>query len=169
MTRDTGCNLIVLGEVTGVHGVHGQLKIRSFTDPKEQLFDYLPWRLDGELGSFEVREAVREPGKGLIAAIPGVEDREMAGRFVGAQIKVDRGQLPDNDEGKYYWVDLEGLPVTCVDGRELGKVNHLLETGAHDVLVVTGDRERLIPFVLGKTVVSVDLETGIQVDWDPDF
>jgi 16S rRNA processing protein RimM len=60
--------------------------------------------------------------------------------------------------------------VVTLQGESLGTVDHLLETGANDVLVVTGERERLIPFVLGQVVDDVDLERGeIRVDWDRDF
>jgi 16S rRNA processing protein RimM len=49
-------------------------------------------------------------------------------------------------------------------------VDHLLETGANDVLVVRGERERLIPWIMERTIRRVDPEQGrIVVDWDPDF
>jgi 16S rRNA processing protein RimM len=52
----------------------------------------------------------------------------------------------------------------------LGRVTGLMETGANDVLVVQGDRERLVPFVLEQYVRRVDLDAGlIEVDWDPEF
>ncbi len=60
--------------------------------------------------------------------------------------------------------------MVTLAGEPLGTVDHLIETGANDVLVVDGERERLIPFVMGKVIVQVDLEQGeIQVDWDKDF
>ena len=81
-----------------------------------------------------------------------------------------RKQLPAAQPGEYYWSDLQGLEVVTLQGESLGTVDHLLETGANDVLVVTGERERLIPFVLGQVVDDVDLERGeIRVDWDRDF
>src|SRR5262249_1882882 len=113
----------------------------------------------------------REHGKGLIAALPQVEDRDAAMALVGAEIWVRRSALPRAKRGEYYWVDLEGLDVVCADGVGLGKVSHLFSTGANDVLVVRdGERERLIPFVLGQFVQDVDLDSArITVDWDPDF
>ena len=81
-----------------------------------------------------------------------------------------REQLPETGAGQYYWTDLVGLRVRLEDGRELGTVERLLATGANDVLVVKGERERLVPFVTGQYVKQVDLESGvIVVDWDPDF
>ncbi|MBP0661591.1 16S rRNA processing protein RimM, partial [Mycobacterium tuberculosis] len=70
----------------------------------------------------------------------------------------------------YYWVDLEGLQVRTVDGVELGRVSHLFSTGSNDVVVVQGDRERMIPFVQPDFVKSVDFEANLViVDWDPEF
>lgn len=96
---------------------------------------------------------------------------EMKPCFIpGDEIAIYRKQLGKLDEGEYYWHQLEGLKVVTTEGVELGKVHHLLETGANDVLVVRGDRERLVPLTVGHTVIEVDLSTGIiTVDWDPEF
>ena len=75
--------------------------------------------------------------------------------------------MPPTDDGEYYWRDLEGLEVVHRDGSVLGTVAYLMETGANDVLVTAGDKERLIPFVVGETILDVDLDKGvIRVDWE---
>ena len=89
---------------------------------------------------------------------------------MGYEIGIRPDQLPLTASGEYYWRDLQGMKVVTANGELLGTVDHLIETGANDVLVVDGDRERLIPFVLDKVVMSVDLDKAeIQVDWDKDF
>lgn len=89
---------------------------------------------------------------------------------MGCEIGIRPEQMPATGPGEYYWRDLEGLEVVNLQGERLGRVDHLLETGANDVLVVVGERERLIPFVSAQVVTEVDLETGlIRVDWDKDF
>ena len=89
---------------------------------------------------------------------------------MGCEIGIRRDQLPATVSGEYYWHDLLGLKVVTVTGELLGTVDQLIETGANDVLVVGGDRERLIPFVLDKVIVNVDLDKAeIRVDWDKDF
>lgn len=81
-----------------------------------------------------------------------------------------RDQLPALSAGEYYWTDLQGLRVLTVDGVELGTVDHLFATGANDVLVVKGERQRLIPFVKNQVVREIELEQGlVRVDWDADF
>ncbi len=77
--------------------------------------------------------------------------------------------MPESDEGTYYWADLEGLQVVRKDGTVLGTVAYLLETGANDVLVIEGEKERLIPFVADEVVLDVDVAGGvIRVDWEWD-
>jgi 16S rRNA processing protein RimM len=107
----------------------------------------------------------------MVAQLPGVDDRDQAAALIGTDIHVAREQLPPPAKGEYYWVDLEGLEVVTTDNVELGRVSHLFATGANDVVVVRdGTRERLIPFVQGSYVRSVDLSAGrMVVDWDPEF
>jgi 16S rRNA processing protein RimM len=99
-----------------------------------------------------------------------VDDRERAREWVGAEVVVERERLPATAANEFYWADLEGLEVRTETGEVLGKVDHLLATGAHDVLVLGGTRERLIPFVVGPVVKQVDLAAQvIVVDWSPDY
>ncbi|MBP6596574.1 MAG: ribosome maturation factor RimM [Arenimonas sp.] len=162
---------ILLGRVAGDFGVRGELKLLSWTDPRDAIFRYQPWILrigDAEREVSGVRG--RDTHKTVIASFPGVDSREQAEALKGAEIWVNRSQLPAPKPGEYYWVDLEGLAVQTVEGVALGTVSHLFDTGANPVLVVAGERERLIPFVSEQYVKSVDFEAGlVVVDWDPDF
>jgi 16S rRNA processing protein RimM len=101
--------------------------------------------------------------------LEGCDDRDAAARLRGREVAVPRSELPANAEGEYYWSELIGLNVVSRDGAALGRVTGLLETGANPVLVVGGDRERLIPFV-EAVVVKVDVAGGrLTVDWGTDF
>ena len=124
---------------------------------------------DGEWQQQQVAEGGRH-GKGVIARLVGCDDREHARLLMGCEIGIYRDQLPETRPGEYYWSDLHGLNVVTLDDDSLGVVDHLIETGANDVLVVKGERERLIPFVMGNIVRRVDLGGGeIQVNWDKEF
>jgi len=162
---------VLVGRVSGLYGVRGWVKVLSFTEPRENILKYAPWRVCQ--GDETVECAVAEGkvhGKGLIARSEGVADRDDAARYVGADIRVDRGQFGRESQGEYYWVDLAGMRVETVDGRSLGKVASLFATGANDVMVVEGERRRLVPFLIDDVVVRVDRETRtIVVDWDPEF
>ncbi|MBI3771317.1 MAG: ribosome maturation factor RimM [Gammaproteobacteria bacterium] len=162
---------VVVGKITGVFGVKGWLKVYSHTEPPENIFNYSPWMitLGGALRPIKVLEH-RVHGKGMVVHLDQYDDRDLSQKLVGAEISITREQLPPAAPGEYYWADLIGLNVVTQSGVTLGRVEQLLETGANDVLVVSGDRERLIPFVIDEFVKQIDLEQGvIRVDWDPEF
>ena len=162
---------VTLGRVSGVFGVKGWLKIQSFTEPRDNIAEFGVWtlRLRGADRSFDVEEARSHAG-GVVAKLRAVDDRDRAREWVGADIVVERERLPATAANEFYWADLQGLEVHTQSGEVLGTVDHLLATGAHDVLVLGGARERLIPFVMGQVVKHVDIAARvIVVDWSPDY
>jgi 16S rRNA processing protein RimM len=163
---------VLIGRIHGAFGVRGEVKLESFTDPRNAVFRYQPWTLrDAQGRERELAGARgRETAKGIVAQLPDVADRDAAEALRGTEVWVPRSALPPPKEGEYYWVDLEGLRVVNVEGIEFGTVSHLFSTGANDVLVVQGERERMLPFVQPDVIRSVDFESGtITVDWDADF
>lgn len=162
-------DLVPLGYVAGIFGIKGWVKIHSWTSPREAILEYQPWLLGDELVPLRITDG-RPQGKTVVVSLPGVVDRETAAEWVGREIRVYRDQLPKTQEKQYYWSDLVGLEVKNKDGADLGRITSMMETGAHDVMIVQGDRERIIPFVPDHYVISVDLEKdGLVVDWDPDY
>lgn len=164
---------VLVGRIVGLYGVQGWLKIESWTEPRTRIFDYQPWQIDTAPDAAREIKGVkgRPQGKGLVAHLPEVDDRDKAALLVGKDIHVARELLPPPGKDEYYWVDLEGLEVVTIEGVELGRVSHLFATGANDVVVVKdATRERLVPFIQGSYVRSVDLSAGrMVVDWDPEF
>jgi 16S rRNA processing protein RimM len=163
--------LVTLGRVSGVFGVKGWLKIESYTDPPANIGRYARWtlRLRGNERQAAVEDA-RAHGPKVVAKLAGFDDRDRAADWIGAEIVVERSELPPLDAGEFYWTDLEGLHVRTPDGISLGTVDHLMATGGNDVLVLRGTPERLVPFVLGDVIKRVDLEQGvIEADWPVDF
>lgn len=162
---------VTLGRVSGVLGVKGWLKVRSYTEPPSNLLTFRAWtlRLKGSDRPVELEEGSSRTG-GIVAKLRGVDDRDSARSAVGADIVVERERLPPLRTGEFYWADLEGCEVRTTTGVALGCVNGMLATGAHDVLVLPGRPERLIPFVAGTIVKHVDLaERLVVVDWSPDY
>jgi 16S rRNA processing protein RimM len=169
---DAGQRMITVGRLHGAFGVRGELKLESFTVPENANRRYQPRTQRDPQGRERLVE--RAPGragaKGLVATIPGIEGREAAEAMRGTEVLVPRSALPPPGPGEYYWVDLEGLRVRNVEGVDFGIVSHLFSTGANDVLVARGDRERLIPFVEPDYIRQVDFDAGVvTVDWDADF
>ena len=162
---------LILGRVNGLYGLRGWVKVFSDTDPREGIASYDPVYLGRGNSWREVRiEGGQIQGKGVVLKFEGVDDRDAAVLLKGSEIAVDRGQLQRLPEGEYYWVDLIGLEVVNLEGVKFGRVDRLFETGSNDVLVVRGERERLVPWIRGDVVKDVDLVSGrITVDWDPEF
>lgn len=184
MDADTA-GLVVVGRITTVFGVRGWVKIHSYTEPMENILGYQSWyiqRKDGQKSEWqpiEIEDAKRHQ-KGLIALIEGVSDREQARSYCQCDIAVPEQEMPELEQGDFYWHQLQGLKVYSSDaeGRELllGQVDHLMETGANDVVVVKAcegsidQRERLIPWLPEQVIKEVDIDGGvIRVDWDSEF
>jgi 16S rRNA processing protein RimM len=142
----------------------------SYTQPREAIIGYDRWLLK-KSGSWQATSvaAGKRHGKLVVVQLEGVEDRDQAAELVECDIAVARNDLPKAEDGSYYWADLEGLQVVHRDGTEIGRVAYLMETGANDVLVTEGKRERLIPFIAEKVILDVDFVKGvISVDWEWD-
>jgi 16S rRNA processing protein RimM len=169
MTVEHDSRRVLMGRVGGLYGVRGWVKVHSFTSPPENILRYSPWwvRIGTEWKTLAVAGG-RAHGKGIVAQLAGYADRDLARALVGADIAVERAQMAAPASDEYYWTDLIGAAVANRDGVEFGRVDHLLETGANDVLVVQGERgETLIPFVAGRYVLEVDLDRKrILVDWE---
>ena len=171
---------LVVGRITGCYGVKGWVKIHTYTDTPENFLAFGEWMVQRRGGPEPVEfDAGRPHGKGLVAHIAGVDDRTAAEAFRGLEVTVARESLPALEEGEFYWHQLQGLQVWCTEGEQralLGRVDYLIETGANDVLVVSGgktgadNKEHLVPWTPGLAVLEVDLGHGlIRVDWDADF
>jgi 16S rRNA processing protein RimM len=162
---------IIVGRINGLYGVHGWVKVFSYTSPITNILNYSPWQLcqQGQWQTLSICEK-KAHGKGIIARFESIHDRDEAARLLDVDIAIWQSQLSPAAEGEYYWTDLMGLTVINRDNVTLGQVEHLLETGVHDILVVKGERERLIPFVFEHIIFEVDLtQRVIRVDWDADF
>ncbi|GGO75085.1 ribosome maturation factor RimM [Bowmanella pacifica] len=169
---------LVVGKIGAPYGVKGWVKITSYTDQPEGIFDYAPWLLKSEGGLKELKvDQWREHNKGLIAKLAGVDDRDAVDRLKNLEIVISAEQLPELEEGDFYWRDLVGMQVVTEKGYNLGTVRELFETGSNDVLVVKanindafGQKERMIPYLIDQVVKKVDpAAKTITVDWEPDF
>lgn len=186
---------IVVGVITGAFGIKGWLKVKSYTQPQDNIVAYAPWRVvkpksgrgpqpktvTSAEGALVVCDDHSLRPQGLVVHIEGCDSRNDAELWVGGEIQVPVSQFSALTDAEYYWHQLMGLKVIAeFEGATspLGRVTGILETGANDVLVVKASgaddgidqRERLIPYVPEQYVISVDLDAGcIKVDWDPEF
>lgn len=169
--RQSPVDKLAVGKIIGTFGVKGWVKVFSDTSPRENILDYSPWHIEkgNDRKTVKVVDGRRQ-GQTLVVQLKNIIDRNQAELLAGYTINIKRQQLPEPKPDEYYWSDLVGLKVVTVDDEDLGIVDYMLETGANDVLLVQGERERLIPFLQDQTVLKIDLQAGlIQVDWDPEF
>lgn len=163
--------MVVMGKIVAAQGIRGWVKVQTFTEYLDSLLDYDTWHVgnEGNWRPLEVQEADVH-GKVLVAKLEGIADRTAAEKYKGQLVAVPRSELPEEEEGEYYWSDLIGLKVQNLAGDELGTVDTLLETGANDVLVVKGGNgELLIPFI-ESVIKQVSLkDKTIRVDWLADY
>ena len=167
---DTGgraAGRVILGRVTGPFGVRGWVKLISFTEPPEAILDWPVWRMEGDAGPREWRAVEgRRHGKGLVARLDGVADRDAALALGRREIWIERRELPALPTGQYYREDLVGFEVVNLQGRPLGRVQHFLDAPANPVMVVRGEQEHWLPLV-ASCLRRVDLaDRRLTVDWD---
>lgn len=168
---------VILGRIGAPFGVRGWVRVQSHTDPIENLLDFPIWQVErqGQWYSYHVHQS-QIGSNGLMVQLRDAsgqvtQDRDAAARLARCSVAVGRDELPDLPNGEFYWVDLLGLNVVTEAGVALGVVDSLMQTGANDVLIVkAAERERLIPYLLGQVVLTVDVAAGrLVVDWDPEF
>ena len=158
---------IEVGRLGAAHGVRGWLRVQSFTDPPQRLFEWKRWRLQSG-AEVNVLEA-RPQGNGWIAQLEGIEDRDAAGRLSGQLVLVDRGELPATTAREYYRADLVGFEARNLEGVLLGVVDYFIDTPGNAVMVIKGTREYLVPMV-SQYLRSVDQQAHrLIVDWPEDF
>jgi 16S rRNA processing protein RimM len=165
---------IVVGQLGGVHGVRGWLKLNSYTRPKENIFNYSPLLMhtDDVWQTIDIEE-YQQRGERLLVKLSGIDNPEDARKYTKCELAVSREHLPALKEGEYYWCDLIGLEVLNQDNKSLGKVDEIVETGANDVLVIVPsekDKARvLVPLIMDVYVKKVDLIANtLHVDWQLD-
>ena len=153
------------------HGVRGWLRVQSYTDPPQRLFEWKRWRLRPEHGAeceVNLLEA-RPQGNGWIARIEGIEEREAASRLTGQLVLVDREELGTATGREHFRADLVGFEVKNLDGVLLGVLDHFVDTPGNAVMVIKGAREHWVP-VTAQHLRSVDKDARrVTVDWPEDF
>lgn len=167
---------IVIGKIGAPYGVKGWVKITTYTDEIQGVFDYSPWLLGNDNKPYTV-DHWKTHGKGVVAKLVGVESRDDAESIKNLDISINAEMLPELADDDYYWRDLVGMQVITEGGYNLGTVKELFETGANDVMLVKakandafGQKERMLPFLREQVIKVVDMQAKtITVDWEPGF
>ncbi|MBU1169814.1 MAG: ribosome maturation factor RimM [Proteobacteria bacterium] len=158
MTED---DYILIGQIRGIHGLHGNMKVYSYTETLD-LYEKgltLLIREPSKPGEYHTIKEAKPYKKGVLLSIDGIEDISSAEKLIGSDIWIARDLLPETDDDEYYWFEIIGLSVYTVTGEALGVVKSIFPTGSNDVYVVESKgEERLIP-ALESVIISIDLDT----------
>lgn len=171
--------LVRLGHIKGAHGIRGEVVVTSYTEVPADIAAYGPLtaRLKGKPDRTVIVRSARETGKGIVARLEGVTDRNTAEALRGAELYVPREALPAAEDGEFYHEDLIGLIAVDRDGRPFGRVKDVANYGAGDLLEIeldpaANDGKRgseLVPFTHDH-VPDVRVAEGIVVvAWPLEF
>lgn len=160
--------MLPIGKVVGLHGIKGNVKIKSYAEsleifkPDTRLLLETPGE---KKNGYTVRWA-KSHSKGALLSLKEIDSRDQAEELVGSTMFIEKADLPEPEAGSYYWIDIIGLSVFTVDGEFLGQIDSILQTGSNDVYVVKnrelGPRyEMLIP-ALESVIQSIDLEAKMM-------
>lgn len=155
---------VSMGKIIGVHGLKGTLKFYSYAESlsvfKPDSFILIK-DLKGEKKTYAIKWA-KPHGKIVLLCLDGVVSCDGARVLVGYEVFMLKSELPELEEGAYYWFDIIGLDVFTIDQKHIGQVESIIPTGGNDVYVVKkGDAEILIPAV-ESMILSIDLKNKIM-------
>ena len=172
--------MVVLGRIVAPFGVHGWLRVHAFGDDPEawkkmpQLWLSVDAEAPADRWTAHKLSGLRRHGDGIVAKLAGIDNRDASEALGSCFIGAPRDALPVPEPDEYYWADLIGLDVVNEQGESLGSIDSLVETGAHQVLVVKDSGrdeliERLLPFI-AQVVKGVDVAGGrVVVAWQKDW
>lgn len=155
---------LTVGFIRRPHGVRGELIMDIHTDFPERLRAGVKVFL-GEAHQPAELASARRHGTSMLVAFRGLNSPEEAGRWRNTWVYVTAADRPPLPEGKLYQHQILGLRVVTDEGRELGKLVEVLETGANKVYVVkTADEKEILLPAIPDVILGIDLEQAeIQV------
>jgi 16S rRNA processing protein RimM len=165
---------IEVGRVIEAYGVKGGLKLQPFSNSADGLLRVKDWCFQSPAGALNaaVVDSAKWHGDVVTATIKDLTDRDQAQALKGWTVWVSQAALPATSAGEYYWRDLIGCQAIADDGRALGLITDLSDTGVHAVLHVDCGAQyepTLIPFV-NEYVGVVDLiAKTVQTQWQRDW
>lgn len=158
-------DIVTIGKIVGVHGIKGYVKIHC---EAESFSVFAPGHtviVRDSKGGSRVMEIVdaRPQGRKLLLLLKGISDRNTAETLPGSDLLVEKSSLPDLEPDTYYWSDIVGMSVVSVDGRHVGTVTSLIETGSNDVYVLqTPDAGEILIPAIASVVLEIDLNRKIM-------
>ena len=151
---------LVIGEVAKPHGVRGEVRVLPHTDLPER-FTWLETVYLGEENPQPVGvEMARLHQNIVLLKLAGYDDRDAAESLRGELLQVPETEAIPLEEGEYFLYQLEGLAVFSDEGEHLGELTQVLETGANNVFVVSGEKGDVLLPDIEDVILDIDFENG---------
>jgi 16S rRNA processing protein RimM len=151
---------LVVGKLRRPHGLHGELLMNVITDFPERLHSGVTVYVGEDHQPMKIRSR-RWQNQALLVTFDDYHSSEAAGELRNHMVFVRADDRPPLPEGEYYHHQLIGLRVASDEGRFLGLLTQILDTGANDVYVIRPDSgpEILLP-AIESVLLSIDLNKG---------
>jgi 16S rRNA processing protein RimM len=153
-------DFIAIGKIVGAHGIHGAVKVYSYSGSFSVFETGIRLYLKNDpdsTGSCYTIKAITPHSRFSLVLFEGIDSRSLAHSYKGYEIFIEKAKLPELEEKTYYWDDIIGLYVYTTNGDCLGNVDSIIQTGSNDVYVVKNEgKETLIP-ALESVVLNIDL------------
>lgn len=172
MNNEMQNNYIKIGKISTAHGIKGTVRIMPLTDDITR-FNSLKYvyLFNGSAIQKLMIEAVQLNGNIVLIKFEGINNRNEAEALKNMFVHVDRENAVTLDEDEYFIEDLIGLNAYDLNNVNIGTVSDIIQTGAVDVLVITGQRKYLIPALkenvavsIAQDIVKVDISSGVEYD-----
>ena len=163
------------GVVGRAYGIKGWVHIHSTSEVPADILAYDNWRLtwpNGQVRHLAIEAKKAQGADRVVVKFKDCNDRDAARLLTGAEIGIERAQMPSLEEDEdYYLADLVGWNVVALSGKALGTVVRFFSNGAHDIVVLKTSEDKdakqvMLPFVVDDTVTAILPDhRQIQMDW----
>ena len=149
---------ILIAKIQAHQGLNGWLKVYSYSETKQKFSEYKYFFIQKENNTIRLDIEDISIGKSIKVKFKNFNCREDSQEYIGKEIFINENQLDALEANQFYWNELIGLTVYLNNGKKIGIVSDIIETGSNDVLVIKGKEEILVPYVFGESVMEVAVE-----------
>ena len=148
-------NKILIAKIQAHQGLNGWLKVYSYSETKQKFSEYKYFFIQKDNNTIRLDIEDISIGKSIKVKFKNFNCREDSQDYIGEEIFINEDQLDVLEENQFYWNELIGLTAYLNNGKKIGIVSDIIETGSNDVLVIKGEEEILVPYVFGESVMEV--------------
>ena len=158
-------DFLKIGVVTSPHGVHGEVRVFPTTEDPDRfrILDEVILQNGSRRETHRIR-SVKNAKNMVILKLSGIESMNEAETYRGWELMIPRELGLPLEEDEYYIADLIGMDVLTPDGKHLGVIRDVMQTGANDVYVVDSEEygEILIP-AIKACIIQVNIQDNRMV------